>query len=96
MPDEQKSSIDFPWCITRGVMGFAIQIGKVIKEDDKTADVLYSVNQCYSPEPWDKRYLSRFQTLNEAVEVFARENEYSLRAVRTLMGYDFPGELKKS
>lgn len=89
------NNIEKPWCIMKGVIFFPQDIGKIeeLSSDGKTARVRYSEGQLYSLEPWDTRYLTRFETLDECTREFMRlAGEPKMEEFAAIK---FPSEFKK-
>ena len=65
MTDEIKK----PWGVySRGSFSGICGLGKIVKEDEKTAEIKYS-EKGYS-EPWDIKYIKRFDSLEETIEYY--------------------------
>ena len=63
----ETKEIKKPWCICIGIW-FRKRIGKIIQESEVSATVIHAEDQWYPPRSWDKNFLERFETLEEAVE----------------------------
>ena len=81
------------WCIYRGILFFPQGIGKIEEESDTTVRVRYSEGQLYLPEAWNKKYIERFETIEEAIEKFTNDtgDQSGLRVAME----NFPTAFKK-
>ncbi|MFH1311485.1 MAG: hypothetical protein ABIH65_03715 [Nanoarchaeota archaeon] len=66
---EQSTEIEKPWCVYSfglGLSGF----GKITKDDKIHVFIRYSESQMYPLECWDPNYVTRFRSLDDAVEYY--------------------------
>lgn len=68
---EGKAEIEKPWCVYSfgiGLSGF----GKIIEDNKSSVNIMYSEGQMYPPACWDSAYVTRFGSLDEAVEYYIK------------------------
>lgn len=78
---EKKIDIELPWCIYGA---FSMGIGKVEKDFGKTCSIKYNDSQTSLFDLWDSKHISRFKTLEEAIEVFAKRTGKHIDSVRKM------------
>jgi hypothetical protein len=70
MPEEKKE-IEKPWCTYSSGLGLS-GFGKIVRDEKTSVNIKYSERQLYPPECWDSVYVTRFDTLDEAVEYYIK------------------------
>lgn len=91
---EKITEIENHWCVYNygfGPAGF----GKIIKDNGKWGNILYSEGQHYLPEPWDFNYVTIFNKLEDAANSYAKGNNISEEEIKELMITRFPSYFKK-
>jgi hypothetical protein len=97
----EKAEIKKPWCTYScglGPSGF----GKIVRDEKTSVNIKYSEEQMYAPECWDPAYVTRFDTLDEAVEYYIenrlgvdiRDRQLTPDEVRENAWKDFPSYYK--
>jgi len=98
---EQPIEIEKPWCTYSfglGLSGF----GKIIRDKKTCVYIRYSEGQLYPSSCWDPNYVTRFDTLEEAVEYYIehrrgvdiRDRQLTPDEVRGYAKRDFPSYYK--
>lgn len=88
--------IEKEWCTYGGGVG-CWGFGRIVREPPGgSLYIQYIEGQFYPPECWDPdpRYVKRFETLEEAAEVYGRYKEYSKERIQRLMRENFPSYFK--
>jgi hypothetical protein len=92
-----------PWCTySFEEVDLPYAVAKIVQEFGSSVDLLYSEHQLYSPQPWDIRYIKRFDTLEEAIEywwkerpgVDIRDRDWTKKEYIEHMKYCFPSYYK--
>ncbi len=70
------------WC-TYGAWGRQLPsfIGKLVQQDGNSGKIQYAERQLYPCEFWDMRYVTVFDTLEEAILYFAANNCYDHQSI---------------
>jgi len=98
---EQSTEIEKPWCVYSfglGLSGF----GKIVRDKKTCVYIRYSERQLYPSSAWEPAYVTRFNTLNEAVEYYIenrpgvdiRDRQLTPDEVRENAWRDFPSYYK--
>jgi len=99
MEQTETKQIEKPWCVY-GCLGATLPdgFGKIVEDSGVTYNLLYSESQMYAPDCWDKRYVGRFDTLDEAVDYFiehkpefdVRDSPITEQDIRDMARQNFP------
>jgi hypothetical protein len=98
----ESKEIEKPWCTYKGVVGLVSGFGKIVDETKEAVNILYSEGQ-NCQEPWAKKNITRFDTLEEAVEHYIenrgacdlRERQTSPEQIRLFARASFPSYFNK-
>ena len=98
-----KKKIKKQWC-TYGSM-WPIGFGKIMEEHDRCVFIRYYHDQLYENSCWDKNYVKRFDTLEEAAYKYKdyfnnytdlrMDHPYSDEEFNMLMKHNFPSYFKQ-
>lgn len=81
------------WCVYKYI--WPANFAKVTKDNGDVFWLRYSEGQLFDDQPWDAKYVLRFDKLIEALEYLSKFSNQSLRRLKELAEDRFPGVLER-
>ena len=102
---DEKRQIKEPWCVY-GYLSVLLPngFGKIVGESELTYDLIYDESgSLASYVSWDKKYVKRFETLEQAIKYFIEHKpEYDVRElsltnkeIESWARYQFPSQFQE-